>query len=115
MEWYFAFKTKRKSSEIGINFYNELILFINVVVWANFSQVYKVYDPEISFADEDMTPDQWLMCAIIHQKLNANYTFTLIIAVMAFNTWLKLLLRMQITRTFGPMFKMLINMSYDLF
>ena len=33
---------------------------------------------------------------------------------MAANTWLKLLLRMSITRTFGPMFKMLINMMLDL-
>lgn len=40
--------------------------------------------------------------------------FTLLIALAAFNTWLKLLLRMRVTRTFGPMFKMLLNMAYDL-
>lgn len=30
------------------------------------------------------------------------------------NTWLKLFLKLRLTRTFGPMFKMLLNMSIDI-
>ena len=35
-------------------------------------------------------------------------------AVLASNSWLKLLIRMQMTKTFGPQFKMIIVMFGDL-
>ena len=48
---YFTYRTKRKPTEIGINFYNELILFVNVVIWSSLDQEFSVYNADILFED----------------------------------------------------------------
>ena len=42
------------------------------------------------------------------------YPFEYLLAMAAGNTWLKLLLKLRVTKTFGPMFKVLTNMTIDL-
>jgi hypothetical protein len=46
--------------------------------------------------------------------MEATYPFEYLLAFVALGTWLKLLLKLRVTRLFGPMFKMLINMTVDL-
>ena len=43
-----------------------------------------------------------------------SYPFTWILALTALNIWVKFLLRMKITKQFGPMFKVIIKMTIDL-
>ena len=33
LEWYFTFMTSRKSADLGVNFFNELALFLNAILW----------------------------------------------------------------------------------
>jgi hypothetical protein len=42
------------------------------------------------------------------------YAFEYLLAIAAGNTWLKLLLKLRVTKSFGPMFKVLQNMIVDL-
>lgn len=46
--------------------------------------------------------------------MNATYPFEYILALAALNTWLKFLLKLRVTKLFGPMFKTLQNMTLDL-
>lgn len=69
MEWNFARLTNRSSSEIDMNFFNELILFL-----ASLLLIYKYYtyhgffDPENIFARREMSPDQLFISNIIWEE-----------------------------------------------
>ena len=50
--------TKRKHAELGINFANEFILFVVVIVWIDAWRSWgDVYDPAVEFAHADMSSD----------------------------------------------------------
>jgi hypothetical protein len=52
---FFVFKTKRKSSEYGVDKINELILFIVVVLWTLIRTNWEKYDENIMFAKAENT------------------------------------------------------------
>jgi len=115
MEWYFTAQTKRKSSEIGINFFNELCLFL-IVIWIlkDWYEMNGLFNDEIPFARTEMTGNQLFTCNILWHQYRATYPFEYFLAAAALNTWLKFLLKLRVTKQFGPMFKTLQNMTIDL-
>jgi hypothetical protein len=66
LEKFFISQTKRKGSDISINFFNELILFI-VVIWLimDWNRYFGFYDPEIKFASKSMNGYQLFSCNIL--------------------------------------------------
>lgn len=102
-----------------MNQFNELILFSTVVLWIYDWSRFQTYDelnPLSSFADESSHPFQLLIVNIIYaeNKLDDAYPFTWILALTALNIWTKFLLRLRISKRFGPMFKVILKMVGDL-
>lgn len=66
LEKFFITVTKRKGSDISINFFNELILFV-VVIWLiyDWNRYYGSYDPDIMFAYRQMNGYQLFSCNIL--------------------------------------------------
>ena len=66
LDKFFIMQTKRKGSNISINFFNELILFI-VVIWliVDWDRYYGFYDSKIKFAKKDMNEYQLFSCNIL--------------------------------------------------
>ena len=58
MDFIFTWKTKRKSSDLGVDFTNELILFINVIYWIYIWGFETQRDNDIPFQFDDMNFDQ---------------------------------------------------------
>jgi hypothetical protein len=115
MEWFFLAKTNRKPSDISVTFVNELCLFTVVINWINDWQRFKgLYDPEIEFADPKMSPNQMYICNLISSSVNGTYPFDAFMALIAMNTWFKLLLKLRVTKQFGPLFKVLQQMIIGL-
>ena len=47
MEWFFLKQTKRKPSDLDINFFNEMTLFIaSLVLYMEYFKLYGLKDPE---------------------------------------------------------------------
>lgn len=127
MEFVLTSKTNRKSSEIGVDFINELILFI-FTSWGlyNLWYVYPITLSEYLSESEIATTDNKLMqmanlsyyqrmaTSIIWDIIHKRYQFHYILATLSINTWLKLLIRMQMTEVFGPQFKVILSMGSDL-
>ena len=109
MDFIFTWKTKRKHSDLGVDFTNEMILFINVIYWIYIWGFETERDTAIPFQFDNMSFEQIYITQILWKKFNSGTIaiFTIQVAVAAFNTWLKLLLRLRITQVFGPMLKML--------
>lgn len=51
---------------------------------------------------------------ILWLQMTNNTRFDLLLAAAAVNTWIKLILKLRVTKLFGPMFKVLTNMTFDL-
>ena len=87
-----------------------------VVIWLVFDwdRYYGLYDPEIMFIHKKMNGYQLFSTNILWFQLKNTYPFEYLLAMAAGNTWLKLLLKLRVTKTFGPMFKVLTNMTIDL-
>lgn len=115
MDRFFTYATKRKPAEIGINFLNEACLFIVIILLLiDEDRFIGHYDPMILFAREDMTDNQLFTCNVLQHQIKSTYPFEYLLAILAGNTWLKLLLKLRVTKLFGPMFKTLQNMTIDL-
>lgn len=115
MDRFFIHQTKRKAPELGINFFNEATLFF-IIIWLikDSSRFYGVYDENIVFARPDMTENQLFACNILQHQIYHTYPFEYALAMLAGNTWMKLLLKLRLTKKFGPMIKTLQNMTLDL-
>ena len=111
---YFTHKTKRKSASIGVDKWNELTLFCVVVMWFYIRTNWEKYDETVPFAHPDSSPQQLYVGAILWNSVNSNIMFTVMMAVLALNSWFKLLIRMQKTKTFGPQINMIVVMFEDL-
>jgi hypothetical protein len=112
---FFTYKTKRKPAEFGVNQLNEAILFSTVVLWLydwNRFQIYDEFNTLSSYMDDSTNSFQLMVMNIINGQ--ETYPFTWILALTAFNIWTKFLLRLRITKTFGPMFKVILKMVGDL-
>lgn len=114
MERLLLFKTKRKSDLLTVNFFNELCLFL-VVVWIIFdTKRFGTFRRNNRLSYPEMDRSILFESNIIWFYIKDEYKFDLLLAILAFNIWLKLLLKLRLTSTFGPMFKILVNMSLDL-
>ena len=51
---------------------------------------------------------------LIDSSVNATYYFDYFMATIAMNTWFKLLLKLRVTRQFGPLFKIIQKMIINL-
>jgi hypothetical protein len=108
MDYFFIKKTKRKAKSIDITFYNELCLFTVVIEWIrNYSRFSGNYNPEIPFADPEMSNSQLYICNLIWCLIENIYPFAFLMAMIASNTWVKLLFKMRGMKAFGPLFKVI--------
>lgn len=118
MEWFFLSKTNRKQQELGLNFLNEACLFVIMCIWFNlYFKLHGKFNPEIRYQEESMTGGQLYITNLISfiedpsgEKYGPAFPFDIMMAIIAGNTWIKLFLKMRITKTFGPLFKVMINM-----
>lgn len=116
MELFFLSKTNRKQQDVGLNFYNELCLFIIVINWFNdWTKYTGMYNPELWYAYPTMNPGQLYITNLIGFIEDGTYPFDAIMALIAANTWIKLGLKMMITKQFGPLFKVMSKMIVSLF
>ena len=112
---------------------NEALLFTTVILWITDWNAFTVYNPDNVYSKEGYSLYQQLILNIIYQKnkgriceaskgdnlletieCEASYPFTWILAITALNIWVKFLLRLKMTKTFGPMFKVIVKMTIDL-
>lgn len=116
MEWFFLRQTKRKPSDLDINFFNEMILcFASFVLYLIYFQMHGNRDnPDNLFLEPDMTDDQVFIANILWAKQIGTYPLEYMLAVLAGNCWVKLLLRLRVTQQFGPLFKVIQMMIIDL-
>jgi hypothetical protein len=99
MELFFLSKTNRKQQDVGLNFYNELCLFIIVINWFNdWTKYTGMYNPELWYAYPTMNPGQLYITNLIGFIEDGTYPFDAIMALIAANTWIKLGLKMMITK-----------------
>jgi len=56
-EWYFTKQTNRKPTEIGVNFFNELCLFVIMIIWIRDYYGFEGEDPENKIQRPGMTTD----------------------------------------------------------
>lgn len=120
-------KTNRKRTEFGVDFFNELILFV-FTAWGLYDlwYVFPITTDEYIARKTILSQDNRLLMianlnyyermssTIIWDVIHSNYRFQYILAIMSINTWIKLLIRMQMTETFGPQFKVILGMGSDL-
>jgi hypothetical protein len=108
MEFFFVKKTNRKAAEIGATFVNELFLFAVVIEWIrNYCRFSGTYNDEIPFANPEMNNDQLYICNLIWCLVDEKYPFAFLMALIASNTWLKLLFKVRVMKQFGPLFKVI--------
>lgn len=110
METFFLAKTNRKPSDINVTFFNELALFSVVINWIrDYSRFKGFYNEQIDYADASMSSNQLYICNLIHISVSGeeSYPFDILMATIAMNTWFKLLLKLRVTKQFGPLFKVL--------
>jgi hypothetical protein len=56
MDWFFLRQTKRKPSDLDINFFNEMILFIaSIVLYAEYYKLFGWRKEDNLFYQDDMT------------------------------------------------------------
>ena len=104
--------------EKALNFFNEACLFVIMCIWYNqYFKLYGKYNPDIKYQKESMTDGQLYITNLISfiedpfgEKYGEHFQFDRMMAIIAGNTWIKLFLKMRITKTFGPLFKVMINM-----
>lgn len=115
MEWTFARQTKRGSPELDINFLNELILFLaSLMLCLEYKKFSGHYNPENLFSRTDMTDNQLYISNILWEQKVSTYPIEYLLAILAGNCWVKLLLRLRVTQKFGPLFKVIQMMIIDL-
>lgn len=115
MDWFFLKQTKRKPSDLDINFFNELTLFIaSLVLCMEYFKLNGFRDKSNEYLDPVMTDNQVYISNIIWYKKQHWYPIEYMLAVLAGNCWIKLLLRLKVTQQFGPLFKVIQMMIIDL-
>lgn len=68
-----------------------------------------MFAPEFGLQSKD-----YLAANIVWNHINHNNYFPWILAILSINTWVKVIIKMQVTPTFGPMFKVIVAMFQDL-
>jgi hypothetical protein len=87
-----------------------------VIEWLrNWSRFSGAYNPEIPFATPDMTNNQLYICNLIWCLIEEIYPFAFLMAMIASNTWVKLLFKIRVMKQFGPLFKVIQKMIISLF
>ena len=61
-----------------------------------------------------MEEDEILMLNIMHLIKTNTYRFDFLLALIAFLTWIKTIFQFRVTKSFGPMFKIMYKMVIDL-
>lgn len=109
MEWFFLRQTKRKPSDLDINFFNELTLFAaSLSLYIEFFTYHgNRTNQNNKIIQDDMTDDQIYMANILWEKKVHQYPLEFMLAILAGNCWIKLLLRLRVTQQFGPLFKVI--------
>lgn len=71
METVLVAKTKRKPGEVGIDFFNELVLFVmTLLIMLNLYKDFQMEDPNNKLMHAGMTADQRIGASIIWAKLD---------------------------------------------
>lgn len=98
MEWFFIRQTKRKPSNLDINFLNELTLFIaSLLLYTEYYSLKGVYEKDNKFSRENMSDDQLFVSNILWKQKVSWYPLEYMLAILAGNCWIKLLLRLRVT------------------
>jgi hypothetical protein len=114
-EMYFLKQTNRKQGGIGVNFFNELCLFVVMIVWLrDYIVMNDLQDSSNLTQSSGMSKNQVYASNMLWHQINQTYNWQYVLALAATNSWFKLLLRLRVTRQFGPMFKVVTNMVSDL-
>ena len=73
-----------------------------------------VYDPNNPLHHKDMTAPQRVGATIVNTKLTSSLPFELILVIQSSQMYLKIILRMLLTKTFGPNFKLIASLFEEL-
>jgi hypothetical protein len=95
-------KTKRLAAEVSVDFYNELVLFI-VTLWLQYDlsfkfpgETYHAENPLLTIFEWHSTRDI-AAAHIVWDTIMHRYVFEWLLGLLSVNTWIKLLVRMQMT------------------
>jgi hypothetical protein len=106
-EYILRSKTNRGMQEFGIDFYNEILLFF-VTLWLQYDLTYKFVQDDYHQENPFLTMFHWhserdiAAAHIVWDTMEHRYVFEWLLGVLSINTWVKLLIRMQMTELFGP-------------
>lgn len=121
MRWYFFNLTKRNGEIVSVLNLNEFLLVSMILYWYyDYFRFTKLEDDNYftkgMFAEqlEGKSINQiFLMNIVYHSDFNG-YRFDFVLACVAALIWFKCLLLFRVTKTFGPMFKIISIMIKDL-
>jgi hypothetical protein len=106
-EYILTSRTNRSTQESSVDFYNELILFF-VTIWLQYDLTYKFVQDDYNSENPFLTMFDWhskrdiAAAHIVWDTMEHRYIFEWLLGLLSINTWIKLLVRMQMTETFGP-------------
>lgn len=116
-EYILTSRTHRAPSSYGPDFFNELTLFIlTIVAQVNMTITFRKDDQENPFHSSAFGFDgiEKMAATIVWNHINHNNYFPWVLAILSINTWVKVIIKMQATPTFGPTFKVILAMGSDL-
>jgi hypothetical protein len=118
-EYILTSKTNRRSNEFGVDFFNELILFALTImaqrdIQSRFRDPSYNSDNPFLAGEFALTSDELMASNIVWNHVNHRAYFAWVLAILSINTWVKVIIRMQMTERFGPMFKVIGAMAGDL-
>lgn len=114
MIWFFVRQTKRKYPEPDSALFTELVLFIVTAILYNQFSVYGSKVDHNKYARDDFTASQHRVMNFLYFQHTNTYEINIILSILAMSTWFKLLIRLMVTHTFGPFFKVIGMMLIDL-
>ena len=106
-EYILRSKTNRGMPELGIDFYNEFLLFV-ITIWLQYDLTYKFVQDDYHTENPLLTMFDWhskrdiAASHIVWDTMEHRYIFEWLLGILSMNTWVKLLVRMQMTEMFGP-------------
>lgn len=115
IQGYFLQKTARIRSSICMNEVVDFMIFVIVMIWSFNWSSYQLPLEGNEFAkaiksEKELNSHQIFMINIIWDIHQFNYRFDFVLAIIVFLTWMKLFLCFQVSRTFGPLHKILQQM-----
>jgi hypothetical protein len=116
IEAYFYAKTQRVPPKFGLRHCIDWALFVLVVSFAVVYYTFSVEDTENKFIMEefDFSPKQHLMINIMLKIHENEIRFDFLLACLVGLIWMKLIFYFKGLKQFGPMFKIITCMIFDL-